>query len=63
MSVLRRDEDIAAAGAAAVADFPPLTEAQVTTLAGILAPLADDPRWVRLDTEPATSTDEQRRAA
>jgi hypothetical protein len=49
MKRLLAENDIRAAGAAAVADFPPLTDHQVADLARILTPLADDPRWVRLD--------------
>lgn len=42
-------EEIRAAGAAAVADWPPLPEATLDRLATILAPLAEQ------DPEPATA--------
>lgn len=47
--LLRTAEEIAAAGAAAVAGWPPLTDAQVTRIAVLLAPLADRPEcWQRI---------------
>lgn len=52
---LRTPDEIAAAGAAAVADWPPLTEVAVTELAKTLAPLRDDSRWERVDDAPATT--------
>lgn len=59
MNTARSDEDILAAGAAAVAHFPALTDTQVATLARILSPLAADEGWRRLDTPAPT----QRKAA
>lgn len=48
--LLRTEAEIRAAGAAAVAGWPPLTDQQVQELAKILAPLADRPEcWRRLD--------------
>ncbi|WP_327029746.1 hypothetical protein OG989_04270 [Micromonospora sp. NBC_01740] len=39
---LRTPEEIRAAGAAAVADFPPLTDRQVDQMAALLSPVRDE---------------------
>nr|WP_161556600.1 hypothetical protein [Micromonospora acroterricola] len=39
---LRTEEQILAAGAAAVADFPPLTDRQVDQMVALLGPVRDE---------------------
>lgn len=39
---LRTEEQILAAGAAAVADFPPLTDRQVDQMVALLSPVRDE---------------------
>ncbi|MEV1321997.1 hypothetical protein AB0J14_38615 [Micromonospora arborensis] len=39
---LRSEEQILAAGAAAVADFPPLTDRQVDLMVALLSPVRDE---------------------
>jgi hypothetical protein len=52
---LRTEDEIRAAGAAAVADFPPLTDRQVEQLVALLSPVRDEV-WRPLD-EPDTAAD------
>jgi hypothetical protein len=52
---LRTPEEIRAAGAAAVADFPPLTDRQVDQIVALLSPVRDEV-WRPLD-EPDAAAD------
>lgn len=51
---LRTEDEIRAAGAAAVADFPPLTDRQVDQIVALLGPVRDEV-WRPLDERDAAA--------